>query len=218
MFHYGKCVVRALCVSLVCCSLSSCISYGLLTATGGSSGHKSTWKSDTVTGLSLGKDSNGKTGWVFVGKNYDYLLTQGGDKVVALLKDPVIHRENITIQNDVQFRIDKEDNIFIGWINLTYAWTNQKDKDAAMGYGFRCKNSGSLCILSLFVNDLAGTIHEKNKDQSAAQQLSFHHPFNVEFYEYKNGVSMAALGQGLLPLTLVLDAATFPIQKAIFAN
>lgn len=217
MFHYGKCVVRALCASLVCCSLSGCISFGLMLATNKSDNfHESTWKSDTVTALSLGKDSNGKTGWVFVGKHFDYLLTQGGDNVVKLLKDEAIHRDKMRVQDGAKFLIDTDKKEFTGEVDLTYAWVDEKDKLAALGYGFNCADSAVNCMLS--VTGLKGTIHQKNKDQSAAQQLSFYHPFTVEFYQYQHSMSGAKLGRVLLPVTLALDIVTMPLQLLIFSD
>lgn len=217
MFHYGKCVVRALCASLVCGSLSGCISFGLMLATNKSDNfHESTWKSDTVTALSLGKDSNGKTGWVFVGKHFDYLLTQGGDNVVKLLKDATIRRDKMRVQDGVKFLIDTDKKEFTGEVDLTYAWVDEKDKLAALGYGFTCADSAVNCMLS--VTGLKGTIHQKNKDQSAAQQLSFYHPFTVEFYQYQHSMSGAKLGRVLLPVTLALDIVTMPLQLLIFSD
>ncbi|ECC3553474.1 hypothetical protein AU825_14535 [Salmonella enterica subsp. salamae] len=217
MFHYGKCIVRALCAALVCCSLSGCISFGLMLATNKSDNfHESTWKSDTVTALSLGKDSNGKTGWVFVGKHFDYLLTQGGDNVVKLLKDEAIHRDKMRVQDGVKFLIDTDKKEFTGEVDLTYAWVDEKDKLAALDYGFTCADSAVNCMLS--VTGLKGTIHQKNKDQSAAQQLSFYHPFTVEFYQYQHSMSGAKLGRVLLPVTLALDIVTMPLQLLIFSD
>ncbi|HCL5250815.1 hypothetical protein CBX57_021845 [Salmonella enterica] len=217
MFHYGRYVVRTLCASLVCCSLSGCISFGLMVVTNKDDNvHESTWKSDTVTALSLGKDSNGNTGWVFVGKHFDYLLTQGGDNVVTLLKDPAIHRDKMRIQDGVKFLIDKDKKEFTGEVHLTYAWVEEKDKLAAVGYGFTCADGAVNCMLS--VTGLKGTIHQKNKDQSAAQQLSFYHPFTVEFYQYQSSMSGAKLGRVLLPVTLALDIVTLPLQLLIFSR
>ncbi|MBJ4253374.1 hypothetical protein JGD98_24350, partial [Salmonella enterica subsp. enterica serovar Derby] len=171
--------------------------------------HQSTWKSDTVTALSLGKDSNGKTGWVFVGEHFDYLLTQGGDNVVALLKDATIRRDKMRVKDGVKFLIDTDKKEFTGEVNVTYAWVDEKDKLAAVGYGFICADGAVNCTLS--VMDLKGTIHQKNKDQSVTQQLAFYHPFTVEFYQYQRSMSGAKFGRVLLPVTLALDIVTMPL-------
>ncbi|EBV0894193.1 hypothetical protein DNU48_12105 [Salmonella enterica subsp. enterica serovar Agona] len=217
MFQYGKCVVRTLFLLLVCCSLSGCLSFGLILATDKEGNrHQSTWKSDTVTALSLGKDSNGKTGWVFVGEHFDYLLTQGGDNVVALLKDATIRRDKMRVKDGVKFLIDTDKKEFTGEVNVTYAWVDEKDKLAAVGYGFICADGAVNCTLS--VMDLKGTIHQKNKDQSVTQQLAFYHPFTVEFYQYQRSMSGAKFGRVLLPVTLALDIVTMPLQLLIFSR
>ena len=44
-------------------------------------------QSDTITGLSQAKDSNGTKSYVFVGESLDYLITDGGDDIVKMLND-----------------------------------------------------------------------------------------------------------------------------------
>ncbi|NLS55162.1 hypothetical protein [Hafnia alvei] len=214
MFCYKKLIIRILCLLLVCSSLSGCISLGLMLSTDRSNDfHKSTWKSDTITALSLGKNSNGITGWVFVGKHFDYLLTKGGDNVVELLMDPAIYREKIKVANNVHFLINPDKKEFEGEITLSYTWTNEKDKTAAIGYGFICKDNAITCSLS--INNLSGTIHQKNSDQNAVKLLPFYHPFVVEFYQYKRDLIGPRSAWVLLPVTLALDVVTLPLQFLI---
>lgn len=99
---------------------------------------------------------------------------------------------------------------------MTYAWVDEKDKLAAVGYGFICADGAVNCTLS--VMDLKGTIHQKNKEQSVTQQLSFYHPFTVEFYQYQRSMSGAKFGRVLLPVTLALDIVTMPLQLLIFSR
>ena len=63
------------------------------------------------------------------------------------------------------------------------------------------------------VENLKGTIHEKNKNMDYSKVMAFYHPFKVRFYEYysprgiPDGVSAA-----LLPVTVTLDIITAPLQ------
>ncbi len=62
--------------------LSGCISYALVSHTAKGSSGKYQSQSDTITGLSQAKDSNGTKGYVFVGESLDYLITDGADDIV----------------------------------------------------------------------------------------------------------------------------------------
>lgn len=53
--------------------LSGCISYALVSHTAKGSSGKYQSQSDTITGLSQAKDSNGTKGYVFVGESLDTL-------------------------------------------------------------------------------------------------------------------------------------------------
>ncbi len=63
---------------------------------------------------------------MFVGEHFDYLLTQGGDNVVALLKDATIRRDKMRVKDGVKFLIDTDKKEFTGEVNVTYArWTRK---------------------------------------------------------------------------------------------
>ena len=68
--------------------LSGCISYALVSHTAKGSSGKYQSQSDTITGLSQAKDSNGTKGYVFVGESLDYLITDGADDIVKMLNNP----------------------------------------------------------------------------------------------------------------------------------
>lgn len=83
--------------------LSGCISYALVSHTAKGSSGKYQSQSDTITGLSQAKDSNGTKGYVFVGESLDYLITDGADDIVKMLNDPALNRHNIQVANDARF-------------------------------------------------------------------------------------------------------------------
>lgn len=167
--------------------LSGCISYALVSHTAKGSSGKYQSQSDTITGLSQAKDSNGTKGYVFVGESLDYLITDGADDIVKMLNDPALNRT----------------------ISLYYYWNNEEEKALATHYGFAC--GVQHCTRSL--ENLKGTIHEKNKNMDYSKVMAFYHPFKVRFYEYysprgiPDGVSAA-----LLPVTVTLDIITAPLQ------
>ena len=83
--------------------LSGCISYALVSHTAKGSSGKYQSQSDTITGLSQAKDSNGTKGYVFVGESLDYLITDGADDIVKMLNDPALNRHNIQVADDARF-------------------------------------------------------------------------------------------------------------------
>ncbi|EET6557270.1 hypothetical protein FE428_001426 [Escherichia coli] len=167
--------------------LSGCISYALVSHTAKGSSGKYQSQSDTITGLSQAKDSNGTKGYVFVGESLDYLITDGADDIVKMLNDPALNRHNIQVADDARFVLNAGKKKFTGTISLYY------------------------CTRSL--ENLKGTIHEKNKNMDYSKVMAFYHPFKVRFYEYysprgiPDGVSAA-----LLPVTVTLDIITAPLQ------
>lgn len=209
--------IRLLFLLLFCSVLSGCLSTSLFFVTEQDRGtHRSDWGADTITALSLASDSNGNTGWVFVGKHYDYLLTEGGDNAVNILKDPTLFRDKITVKNTAEFIISSEDKKFDGSMELIYHWSKSKDKFAAMDYGFSCQKNEISC--SLLINNLVGTIHQKNKEQDVAYLLQFYHPFEVSFYEYKPDLIAPKAARVLLPVTLAIDVVTLPLQFLFIAS
>lgn len=115
----------------------------------------------------------------------------------------------------MRFLIIPEKKEFEGEIKLSYTWVHEKDKVSAIGHGFICKDNASTCSLS--INNLSGTIHQKNSDQNAAKLLPFYHPFIVEFYQYKTDLIGPRTTWVLLPVTLALDIVTLPLQFLVVA-
>ena len=170
------------------------------------------YSSDTIVGFSAGVDSNSQQGWVFVGTNFDYMLTGGGDKIVAILKSEYIDRHNFTIFNIGQFYIDKSKKNFTGNISIKYQITPdanaEKVRDTLTANGFRCDHGTKIEICYTSLDDLQGSIHAKNKNQDNSQIMMFYHPFTVKFYA-RNGLSAA---RALYPVTIATDAVTLPLQ------
>lgn len=77
--------------------LSGCISYAVFCLKKKGTSGKYQSQSDTITGLSQAKDSNGTKGYVFVGESLDYLITDGADDIVKMLNDPELNRHNIAL-------------------------------------------------------------------------------------------------------------------------
>ncbi|MEQ5393486.1 hypothetical protein ABN236_15565 [Proteus sp. fly-1013] len=210
-------MVRLISISLICSILSGCFSFGLLYTTGRDPEYqKSNWGSDTIIALSLANDINGNTGWVFVGENFDYLLSSGVDNMVSMLKDPVIFRDRIIVEQQAQFVIDPKRKEFSGRMELNYHCTEEKDKMAIIKYGFSCNDNTKMC--SILIQNLVGTIHKKNKEQDITYLMQFYHPFKVEFYQYKQNFFGPRSARVLLPVTLALDIVTSPLQYLYFTT
>lgn len=170
------------------------------------------YNSDTIVGFSAGVDSNSQQGWVFVGTSFDYMLTGGGDKIVAVLKSEYIDRHDFNIFDVGQFYISKDKKHFSGNIRLRYKINHDlntdKTRDTLIANGFRCDDGSKIEICETSLGNLQGSIHAKNKKQDNSQILTFYHPFTVTFYA-DNGLSAA---RALYPITIVTDVVTSPLQ------
>ncbi|EFN9755644.1 hypothetical protein RCM09_08540 [Escherichia marmotae] len=206
--------IKAACLCSLAFALTGCLTAGLLFNTA-SPPHAEQWRSDSIKGLSLAKDSNGTKGYVFVGESLDYLLTTGGGEVVKMLNDPAIHGEKITVSDNVKFILSSGDTNFSGAITLYYDWDNEEDKALATQYGFVCDTQRCTWML----DGLKGSIHQKNKKADYSNMMVFHQPFTVGFYAYKatDGVPRG-LANALLPVTLTLDIVTSPLQFLILCT
>lgn len=200
--------VKTIVVTSACFALSGCLTLMLESNSGGRYTAKTTWSKDTITGLSLAQDSNGKKGYVFVGKEFDYLLSEGADNVVKLLKDPKINRKDLQVAGDAEFVLNSGKKKFSGSLILKYDWTTEEAKQAVEGYGFSCKEKHCLYRVS----NLKGSIHQKNKQEDYSQVLAFNHPFNVGFYKYETSGMPKGVKTLLLPVTITLDIVTLPLQ------
>lgn len=206
-------LVKTIVVTSLCFTLSGCFTLMLGFSGGNERTTTKEWSKDTITGLSLAQDSNGNKGYVFVGKEFDYLLSQGADRVVQLLKDPKIDRNDLQVTGNVEFVLNDSKKKFNGSLMLKYEWKTEEAKLAAVSYGFYCNKTSC----SYTVSGLEGSIHQKNKQQDYSQVLAFHHPFIVGFYEYKtSGISRSA-ADALIPVAITLDIVTAPLQLVAFA-
>ncbi|WP_417026809.1 hypothetical protein [Citrobacter sp.] len=206
-------LVKLLVVSSLSIMLSGCLSVMWLKA-GEPQATKEKWKTDTVIGLSSGKDDDGNEVYVFVGKTFDYLLTSGAESVVKLLQDPQIDRHNLQVVDIAEFIISDNKKGFEGVLTLKYTGETQDVKQVLTGYGFNCTEQN--CTKNL--SKLQGTIHKKSTKQDYSQMLTFYHPFTVGFYEYKNSQIPKVLTNALLPITITLDVVTSPLQILFFSN
>lgn len=204
-------LVKLLAVSSAGLMLSGCFSVMLATNSGYKEKYEQ-WKSDTITGLSMAQDNEGHKGYVFVGKTFDYLLSEGGDDVVKMLRDPRLDRHNMEVTDTVKFALRYDKKQFTGELALRYQLETQEEMQAVLSYGFYC--SGESC--SKTVSGLRGSIHKKNKKQNYSQDLAFYHPFTVEFYEHKTSGMSPDVASALYPVALTLDIVTSPLQLVGF--
>jgi len=207
-----KWLAKVLVVPSLCLTLTGCFTMMLGINSEPTSKLKQ-WKSDIITAVSLAQDNEGNKGYVFVGKTFDYLLTDGGDNVVKLLKDPRIDRHNLSVVDMTKFIIEGGKKQFNGDLTLKFQWKTEEAKQIAISYGFYCY--GERCLHTL--SGLKGTIHKKNKKQDYSQVLEFYHPFNVEFYAYKTSGIPRGVAKVLAPVAVTLDIVTSPLQLLGFS-
>ncbi|MCV4932435.1 hypothetical protein OFC23_28605, partial [Escherichia coli] len=91
--------------------------------------------------------------------------------------DPALNRHNIQVADDARFVLNAGKKKFTGTISLYYYWNNEEEKALATHYGFAC--GVQHCTRSL--ENLKGTIHEKNKNMDYSKVMAFYHPFKVRF-------------------------------------
>lgn len=204
-------LVKFMVVSSAGLMLSGCFSIMLATNSGYKAKYEQ-WKSDTITGLSLAEDNEGHKGYVFVGKTFDYLLSEGGEDVVKMLRDPRIDRHNLEVTDTAKFVLRYDKKQFTGELALRYQLKTQEEMQTVQSYGFYCSRK----ICSKTVSGLRGSIHKKNKKQDYSQHLVFYHPFIVEFYEHKISGMSPDVASALSPVALTLDIVTSPLQLVGF--
>ena len=128
---------------LSCTALPGCLTYSLSQKIGDGKDVSISYSKDEIIGFSKGVGSNKKEGWVFVGKNFDYLLTSGGDSVVSLLNDDSIDKENLTAREEEHFLITGNGNYFSGRISIRYK--NSPSNDSVLD---QLKNKGFTCYIN----------------------------------------------------------------------
>lgn len=184
--------------------LSGCLTYLIAKEPDGYNLKK--WKSDEIIGLSMAEDVKGTKGWVFIGKQFNYLLTKNADNIANFIKKEGVDRHNIKVVNDAIFTIN-EHHGFNGNISITYRYNNENDKKIAMDSGFNCAQSPC----TYFIDNLDGTLHQKNKDEDQGKILKFNSPFTVKFYRYTTS-GKAIVKNVLLPFAITIDIVTAPLQ------
>lgn len=201
---------RTLCAMVVLLS-TACNTFFLNEYVRGQESGVKEYSTDKIIGISLGQDSQKQQGVAFIGENFNYPLSRGGNKIVEMyqLKGNGLNELNIT---DVDtFFMGKKRKVFTGSIRFIYKKRviDEKTQQVLAAHEFDCygygKNTGP-CYVP--VNNLEGSIHAKNKTQNNSEILFFDKPFPVKFYK-KNGLSATRL---LYPFALALDVVTSPFQ------
>ncbi|MEA1064315.1 hypothetical protein QNH14_04625 [Apirhabdus apintestini] len=208
--NYSR-IAKLLLISSAGFMLSGCFSIMLAT----NSGYKNKlehWRNDTIIGLSLAQNTEGKKRYVFVGEIFDYLLLEGGDEVVKMLMDPRIDRHTMNVNHPAKFTLNYDKKQFTGELTLKYQIKTEEERQAAISYNFYC--SGNDCTKNIY--KLKGSIHKKNNKQNYSKELKFYHSFYVAFYKYKtSGISFGA-AKALRPVAMTLDIVTSPLQLVGF--
>ena len=196
---------------VACTILSGCLTYSLSQKIGDGKDVSISYSNDEIIGFSKGIDSNKKEGWVFFGKNFDYLLSSGGDSIVSLLNDDSIDKKSLTARGEEQFVISQKGNAFSGSIYILYKNAPLIDgvRNSLKQHGFIC-HSNNNCELT--VRFLSGSIHKKNTQQDNSKVLMFYQPVKIAFYKKSTSTSPAVAGALLYPVTLAVDIVTSPLQ------
>lgn len=181
------------------------------------------YTTDDVLGLSLGVDNVGRKGWVFVGKNFDYFLTYGGDDIVAVLVSGKIDRHNLflglSLPDKTIFRIDPSGKSFEGSIDVTYNYVNGDKVSEVAAFlkekGFVCGKAN--CVYSnKFIH---GEIHKKSVNQDNSKVIMFYHPVSIGFYQINEKANpMRATSAVLYPFAVVGDIVSAPLQLILMAR
>ncbi|WP_336220381.1 hypothetical protein [Citrobacter amalonaticus] len=211
IFNVNVNVCRFLFLLLLTLNLSGCLTYSLHEMIGDGKRQHTTYSNDEIVGFSKGIDSNKKEGWVFIGRNFDYLLSSGGESIISILNDDTIDKKNLTASAGGSFAITENGSSFTGNIYVEYQSATpiiDTVRNSLKNYGFHCY-ADNACELVRF---LSGNIHKKNTQQDNSKILIFHQPVKIEFYKTKMSISPAAAGVILYPATIAADVITSPLQ------
>lgn len=166
------------------------------------------YDSDSIVGLSLGRDPSGDNGWVFIGKNFDYLIPGGIDNIEKVLINKELDKSSLAVQAHGEFIISNS-NEFSGSVRIVYRQITVSDalKKRLLDLGFDCNSGGRYpCVMSL--SALKGKIYKKNQHQDGSKITWFEHPFVIHFYK-NAGLSAKRL---LYPVAIAADVVTAPVQ------
>lgn len=194
-------------------NVSGCLTSSLSSKIGSGTETHVEYSSDNIVGFSEGVDRNKTQGWVFVGKNFDYLLTSGGDVIVNILNDGNVNKRNISAKNSGRFLIWGKGDLFNGDLSIFYTYDSNDDKnkidEILKKHGFLCiKDNGC----SLLITHLTGSIHRKSSQQDERKILMFHHPVTINFYKKEKTTSPIVAAAVLYPATVAVDIVTSPLQ------
>lgn len=207
----GFCVCKTLFLFVLCSFLSGCLTSALSDEISDGKNISISYSNDDIIGFSKGIDNNKNEGWVFIGKNFDYLLASGGDSIISILSDNAIDRKNLTARGNGKFVISNDNSSFTGNIYIDYKSERLSEGtlNSLKKHGFNCF-SGDECELA--VRFLSGSIHKKNPQQDNTKVLMFHSPVNIEFYKETTSTSPRVAGAVLYPVTIAVDIVTSPLQ------
>ncbi len=162
---------------------------------------------------------------VVVGEKHSYVLSDGGNQLVNLLNrlDP----KNIHVDSDLNFFSEKNDGMFLGQINLSYA--KPKDEVTYQDRQFFLQNNGTECTTKsderinaqrfCFALKINGKVYPQVSNFQAVrtQYKPLSRPYQVAIYTIENKAttdnSKLCVGKLVLfPFALAFDVVTLPFQ------
>ena len=163
---------------------------------------------------------------VIVGAKNSYVLTQGGNEMIALLSrlDP----KNIKVENDMTFNVPNNDGYFQGQMKMSYV--KLKDEFVRSDYQFFLQNGGQDCSSDsdlrinaqrfCFTVPVKGAIYPQVSNLSLIQSKykPLSKPYTVTFYGETQQTATTSSGANtgqklvLLPFALAFDVVTLPFQ------
>lgn len=232
----AKNVSLVLMVVFVSLLLTGCIASGFLEEGIKKSNQKRWTATDTNDHIiAIGKPAKPITGYdnalVLVGRNHDYLLTsaQGTNNFKNILESVDLRYLYIDLHNQKHVAVKQPADDYscpssfgcIDEVSLHFkkplVQLSKNERKHLESLHFNCYGDADKVFLSCYYTTyrIALTMTQKNTNQSLKHQLKT--PLPIVFYEFH--ASKGVLGRGarwaLLPLAVVFDVVTFPIQVGV---
>lgn len=203
----------------ICLSLTGCATNLLSTALPNETTEIKTTvlKNDQIIALGQTVKNNQEQGFVFIGQDYNYLMTEGSSNLLNIIKS--IPTEQRTIKTPSPLVLEMDDSThFHGEITIRYniptSKMDEKQKELLKALGFKNQfmaiENQQQVFYPFTIIRFKGKIYQKAENQKIQQQLSVPYPVALQQkdeitkkHPFKRVTRMA-----LYPLAMTFDVIT----------
>ncbi|WP_147395674.1 YidX family protein [Acinetobacter cumulans] len=178
---------------------------------------------DKMLAIGQVQGSGNEQGMLFLGENYSYLITQGGEQLLKLIQQVPPEQRILHNQLPIIFHVNQKDNTFEGELQFRYPTPSylieyeQLKKIEALGFNdLLVAKIGKTKRAAYQVAKIKfkGKIYQSVKPNQIQYQLSQAYPISLQRSQIKQRKESGLhtlTGLILTPLAITFDIVTFPI-------